>query len=147
MKTKTPAVEGWFTLDAARPHLIGTRCTQCGTYFFPKETSFCRNPTCSSSELEEVELSSRGRLWSYTNNCYAPPPPFVAADPFAPYAVAAVELERERMVVLGQVEASVGVAALEVGMPMELALGTLYEDAKHEYLIWKWRPAAAGGAR
>jgi uncharacterized OB-fold protein len=146
VKTKTPAVAGWFSLDAAEPHLIGSRCAQCGTYCFPKETSFCRNPDCSSSQLEEVPLSSRGRLWSYTNNCYAPPPPYVASDPFVPYAVAAVELERERMVVLGQVDASVGVDALEVGMPMELALGTLYEDATHEYLIWKWRPVA-GAAR
>ena len=79
-----------------------------------------------------MPLSRRGRLWSYTNNCYAPPPPFVAADPFEPYAVAAVELEKERMVVLGQVEAGVGVEQLEVGMEMELALGTLFEDAERE---------------
>jgi uncharacterized OB-fold protein len=147
VKPKLPAVEGWFTLDGARPRLLGTRCQRCGTYFFPKETFFCRNPGCGSSDLEAVELSSRGRLWSYTNNCYAPPPPYVASDPFEPYAIAAVELEPERMVVLGQVEAGVGVERLEVGMPMELVLGTLYEDAKHEYLVWKWKPLAAAHPR
>jgi len=146
MKPKRPAVEGWFTMDADAPSLIGTRCKACGTYFFPKESFFCRNPACASSELAEVQLSRRGRLWSYTNNCYAPPHPYVAGDPFEPYAVAAVELENERMVVLGQVAAGVGVQALEVGMEMELALGTLFEDAERETVIWKWRPVESRDA-
>ena len=144
MKPKQPAVAGWFTQDGA-PRLIGSRCRACGTYAFPKESFFCRNPACASSELEEVPLSTRGRLWSYTNNCYAPPPPYVASEPFQPYAVAAVELEKERMVVLGQVEAGVSVDQLEVGMEMELTVGTLYENAEREVLIWKWRPVAAEG--
>jgi len=147
MKQDKPAVEGWFTLDAAAPSLIGTRCQACGTYFFPKETFACRNPACAGSELVEVPLSRRGRLWSYTNNCYAPPHPYVAGDPFVPYAVAAVELEAERMVVLGQVAAGIDVAALEVGMPMELEIGTLFEDAQGAKLIWKWRPVEASAQR
>ena len=144
MKPKQPAVTGWFTQEGT-PRLIGSRCRACGTYAFPKESFFCRNPACASSELEEVPLSTRGRLWSYTNNCYAPPPPYVASEPFQPYAVAAVELEKERMVVLGQVEAGVAVDQLEVGMEMELTVGTLYENAEREALIWKWRPVAAEG--
>jgi hypothetical protein len=145
VKPKQPAVSGWFTFEDAAPRLIGSRCRACGTYAFPKETFFCRNPACASTELEEVPLSPRGRLWSYTNNCYAPPPPFVASEPFEPYAVAAVELEHERMVVLGQVEAGVAVAQLEVGMEMELTVGKLYENAEREVLIWKWRPVANEG--
>jgi len=145
VKPKQPAAPGWFTLDEAAPRLIGSRCRACGTYAFPKESFFCRNPACASTELEEVPLSPRGRLWSYTNNCYAPPPPYVTSEPFEPYAVAAVELERERMVVLGQVEAGVAASQLEVGMEMELTVGKLYEDAEREVVIWKWRPVAAEG--
>ena len=142
-KTRTPAVEGWFKLDEAKPALLGTRCTGCGSVFFPREETFCRNPSCSGTKFEEVELSARGRLWSYTNHCHAPPAPFVSPKPtFAPYAIAAVELEREKMVVLGQVVPGIGVDQLEVGMPMELALGTLYEDEQNEYVVWKWKPAA-----
>jgi uncharacterized OB-fold protein len=141
-KKRTPAVEGWFTLDAERPALLGTRCQACGTVFFPREETFCRNPACASTAFEEVELSRRGRLWSYTNNAYQPPAPYVATqDPYEPFAVAAVELERERMVVLGQVVDGVAVADLEVGMEMELVLATLSEDAENEYVVWKWRPA------
>ena len=141
-KTSAPAIEGWFTETAAGAVLLGTRCTACGTYFFPKETNFCRNPACSSSELEEVQLSRRGRLWSYTDNRYAPPAPYVAADPFVPYAIAAVELEREKMVVLGQVAAGVGVDALRSGMEMELVIEPLHEQGDAVTTIWKWRPAA-----
>jgi uncharacterized OB-fold protein len=89
-----------------------------------------------------VELSRRGRLWSFTNNCYAPPAPYVSPEPFEPYAIAAVELEREKMVVLGQVVPGVALETLSAGMEMELALGTLFEDAEKEVLVWKWRPAA-----
>ena len=142
-KTPTPAVEGWFTLDRERPHLLGTRCTSCANVFFPKETGFCRNPACTGTEFEEVELSRRGRLWSFTNNCYPPPEPYMASEPFEPYAIAAVELEDERMVVMGQVVRGVGIEDLEAGMEMELVLDTLYEDDENEYLVWKWQPVQA----
>lgn len=141
-KTRVPAVPGWFTLDEEAPRLLGTRCRACASTFFPREEAFCRNPACGGSELDEVPLSRRGRLWSYTNNCYPPPAPYVASDPFVPYAVAAVELSEEKMVVLGQVVPGVEVADLEAGMGMELVLGTLFEDDQNEYLIWKWKPAA-----
>jgi hypothetical protein len=139
-KARVPAVEGWFTLDAKTPQLLGTRCMACGTYFFPKEASFCRNPRCAGTEFEEVPLSTRGKLWSFTDNRYAPPRPYMAGDPFVPYVVAAVELEREKMVVLGQVAGGVGCDQLHAGQQMELVLGTLYEDDANEYLVWKWRP-------
>jgi uncharacterized OB-fold protein len=141
-KTKAPAVEGWFRMDPDDPRLLGTRCASCGSYFFPKEEAYCRNPACAATDLEEVALSSRGRLWSFTNNCYPPPPPYVAPDPFEPYAIAAVELEEEKMVVLGQVVAGVDVGQLEAGMEMEIVLDTLYEDDDNEFVVWKWRPVA-----
>lgn len=140
-KPSRPAVEGWFVEGAEGPALLGSRCRACGTWFFPKEHFACRNPRCGAMELEERPLSRRGRLWSYTDNRYAPPPPYVAADPFEPYAIAAVELEREKMVVLGQVVRGVGVDRLEVGAEMELVLETLFEDETARHVVWKWRPA------
>ena len=72
-KKRVPAIEGWFRIE--EPALLGTRCGDCGTIFFPKETDFCRNPECSGTDFEEVPLSRRGRLWSFTDNHYAPPAP------------------------------------------------------------------------
>ncbi len=137
-KERVPAVAGWFTMDTAEPHLLGSRCRACGSFFFPKESLSCRNPGCSGIELEEMPLSRRGKVWSFTVNCYAPPAPYVAADPFTPYAIAAVELAAEKMVVLGQVVPGVDLARLRVGAEMELVLDTLFEDDEHEYVVWKW---------
>ena len=142
-KKTVASIEGWFTMDEASPRLLGTRCTKCGTYFFPREQTFCRNPGCTSTEFEEVTLSDRGKLWSFTNNCYQPPAPYVSPDPFEPYSVAAVELANEKMVVLGQVAKGFGVADLKAGIEMKLVLETLYEDADNRYVVWKWKPAAA----
>lgn len=140
-KPRTPAIEGWFT-DGEEPRLLGTRCRSCSTYFFPRLEGFCRNPGCQGTEFEEVGLSRRGRLWSFTNNCYPPPAPYVASDPFEPYAIAAVELEEEKVVVMGQVVSGVAVEDLKAGMEMELVVDTLFEDDENAYTVWKWRPAA-----
>jgi uncharacterized protein len=131
-----PVLPGWFTLDRAAPHLLGSRCKACGTYYFPKAITFCRNPACSGDAFEEVQLSRTGKLWSWTNACYAPPEPFVAADPYEPFAIAAVELQKEKMIVLGPVVRGVGVEALKLGLTMELKLEAL-PDGK---LTWKWAP-------
>jgi uncharacterized OB-fold protein len=139
-KTRVPAIEGWFNMDLGAPHLLGSQCTSCKGFFFPKETMYCRNPSCEGTEFEEVPLSRTGKIWSFTNACYQPPEPYVSPDPFVPYAIAAVELEREKMVVLGQVARGIDVGELKVGMDVELVLETLYEDEDSEYLVWKWKP-------
>ena len=141
-KKRVPAVEGWFTMQE-EPRLIGLRDAESGSYFFPKDVAISRAPGYADVELEETELSRTGKLWSYATNHYQPPDPFVSPDPFVPYTVAAVELAEERMVVLGQLAAGIDPEALEVGMEMELVLGTLYEDDENEYVVWKWKPLAA----
>jgi uncharacterized protein len=145
-KTRVPAVEGWFTTDADAPALLGSKCRTCGTYAFPRETLFCRNPACDGADFDEVPLSRRGTVWSYTDARYTPPDPYVAADPFVPFCIAAVELAQEKMVVMGQVTADVTVDELSVGAEVELVLDVLYEDDDHQYLVWKWRPLAHAGA-
>ncbi|MEZ5136297.1 MAG: zinc ribbon domain-containing protein [Acidimicrobiales bacterium] len=91
-KTQVPAIEGWFTTDPERPALLGTRCTGCGTYAFPRASAFCANPACPSTTFDEVELSRTGTVWSFTNSCYEPPPPYISpTGEFEPYTLAAVE--------------------------------------------------------
>ena len=143
-RTRAPAIEGWYTLDENEPHLIGSLCAACGTYCFPARNRFCSNPACGSAELERAPLSRRGILWSYTNACYQPPEPYISPDPFVPFAIAAVALEKERMIVLGQVVTGVCVEQLRIGMAMQLVLETLYEDPSSERVVWKWKPAEGG---
>jgi uncharacterized OB-fold protein len=141
-KQRVPAAEGWFTMDEAQPQLMGARGMQSGSYFWPTALAVSGNPTRPGEEREPALLSRRGRLWSWTTNHYAPPEPYVSPDPFVPYTVCAVELDVEQMVVLGQLATGADAGQLEVGMPMELVLGPLYEDDEHEYVVWQWAPAA-----
>ena len=131
---KPLVVEGWFS-EEPEPHLIGRRCTACGTSVFPPVAVRCPYPSCGG-ELEDAALSRRGRVWSFTINHYAPPPPYVAPDPFEPFGVAAVELAEERMIVLGQVEGDA--TELSIGDEVELVIGALSDGAA----VWKWRKAS-----
>ncbi len=143
-KKQVPAIDGWFTMDTDKPQLIGSQCSACGTYYFPKQSRYCKNPSCDSESFEEVPLSRTGKVWSYTNACYKPPEPFVAADPFEPYTVAAVQLEKEQMIVLGQVVEGVTPDDLTVGDEMELVLDQLFEDEDDIKMTWKWKPIQQG---
>jgi uncharacterized OB-fold protein len=143
-KTRVPALgaDGWFTEQGADgPVLVGNRCTACGTVFFPAASFACRNPDCDGRSFESAELSRRGSIWSFTDAQYQPPPPYVATtDPYEPFALAAVELAAEGMVVLGQVATGFGVDDMRVGGEVELVVETLFEDDDNEYRIWRWKP-------
>jgi uncharacterized OB-fold protein len=141
-KPRVPVVDGLFEeTTEGSGRLLGGRCPACGAWFFPKQWSFCRNPGCTGAELDDAPLSTTGTLWSFTDNRYAPPPPYPAGEPFEPYGVAAVRLEDEQMVVLGQLARGVDVASLAVGRDMELVVEPLSEDAEQVHTVWKWRPS------
>ena len=142
-KKQVPAIEGWFSADGDAPHLLGSRCSECGSYFFPKESMYCRNPSCQGTEFEEVPLSRTGTVWSFTEHYYQPPDPYISPDPFEPYTVAAVELEKEKMVILGQVAQGVAHSQLETGLDVEVVIEKIYEDDETEFTVWKWKPIAA----
>jgi uncharacterized protein len=147
--TATPAIDGWFT-TGPDPVLLGSRCTACGTVFFPRLSQisgpgYCRNPGCAGEEFAEAALSRRGTIWSYTDAQYQPPAPYIpSADPYVPFALAAVELP-EGMVVLGQVADGYGVADLRVGAEAELVVETLYADETGDRTIWRWKPVTEMG--
>ncbi|MFG1669319.1 Zn-ribbon domain-containing OB-fold protein [Streptomyces sp. Y7] len=135
-------VAGWFSGDGEDFRLIGTRCSACTSVFFPREDTHCRNPSCRGGELEEFHLCPRGRVWSFTDSRYRPPSPYVSDPelPWEPCTLIAVELESERLVVLGQAAPGVTVADLTVGMEVEVVPGVLHEDAETTWTTWQWRP-------
>ncbi len=134
-----PVVSGWFVEEGGF-RLLGTRCSGCGAVFFPREDAYCRNPRCGGDgRLDEVPLSGRGRVWSYTDGRYRPPAPYVSDPdvPWEPYTLVAVELEAEGMVVLGQAAPGVTVADLAVGMEVEVVRGVLGGTGE---VTWNFRP-------
>jgi uncharacterized protein len=71
--------------------LEGSKCTVCGTVAFPVSVMCSR---CATPTAEALTLSSRGTLWAYTIQRFAPKsPPYVPpAGGFVPFAVGYVEL-------------------------------------------------------
>ena len=138
---EVPALDGWWSSDEAGiPHLIGARCPGCRTYVFPPRAGKCPNPECAGDDLEPAALSRRGTLWSYTENRYQPPPPYPQADPFEPFAIAAVHLATEGIIALGKVAEGALAADLKVGMEMELTTMPLYTDDEGvERSVYAWR--------
>lgn len=133
--------EAWISEEDG-PALIGSRCASCGVVAFPAVTSYCPNPDCNSREHLPHRLASTGRVWSYTNSAYQPPPPYVpASDPYEPFGILAVELDADDLVVLGQLASGFDLGQVSVGSPVELVIEPLFvDDEGVEHTIWKWRP-------
>lgn len=92
--------------------------------------------------MAQVPLSRRGTLWSYTENRYPPPAPYPAPDPFEPFAIAAVQLADEGLIILGKVVDGTLAEHLKVGMEMGLSTMTLYvDDDGVDRVVYAWKVA------
>ena len=71
--------------------LTGSRCLHCATVAFPPARG-CQS--CGRSSQETCALGSRGTVWGFTVQRFAPKsPPYVPpAEGFSPFAVGYVEL-------------------------------------------------------
>jgi uncharacterized OB-fold protein len=144
-KPAVPAVAGWFTTDDP-PALLGSRCDRCGVVAFPPRHATCPNPYCLGTDVTPVPLARSGRVWSYTDARYQPPPPYVSpSDPYRPFVLAAVELDADGLVVLGQMVDGCGAADVHVGLPVELVVEPLLETDEAVQLVWRWKPHSTTG--
>lgn len=134
-----PAVEGWFTTDGP-PALVGLRCAACGTSVFPPTATTCPNPACRGDELAPTPLARTGRVWSWAVNHYAPPAPYVAAEPFEPVTIVAVTLDDEAITVLGQFDGDPSAVQLSVGLPVEVTLGEIGWSDGETRTMYRFRP-------
>lgn len=142
-KPRVPVVPGLFTMeDPGHPRLIGGKGQAQGSYFFPRDLAGA-DPACvADAEREEVLLSATGTVWSFTAMNYQPPPPYPQSDNYEPFVLAGVELDNEKLVVLGQMVAGTDIATVSVGQRVELTVEPHHEDDEFEYMMWKWRPLA-----
>ncbi|MBJ7594303.1 MAG: Zn-ribbon domain-containing OB-fold protein [Candidatus Dormibacteraeota bacterium] len=94
------------------PRLLGSQCQSCGNTTFPPQR-FC--PACGRGDgLDEVELSTRGTVYSFTVVRQAPPGVAV------PYVLAYVDL-REQVRVMCQLTGAQP-DDYEIGMECDLEL-------------------------
>jgi uncharacterized OB-fold protein len=113
-----PIAEGLFTGPSESPRLIASRCRDCAEVAFPAQAG-C--PNCTGQSTEEIRLSPRGTLWTWTIQRFPPPPPYIGdRDDFTPYGVGYIELPEGV-----RVEARLTIndpEKLAIGMEMELVL-------------------------
>lgn len=114
--------ESLFTED--RTALLGSRCTECAAYTFPRQGG-C--PRCTGSSMEDVPLSRTGTLWSWTVQGFRPKPPYTGSEAYEPFGVGYVELPGQLLVESRLVETDP--ERIRIGMPLELALVPFRDDA------------------
>ena len=113
--------------------LIGFLCRECGVSVFGSAT-FCQS--CTSFEVEQVDLGASGTLYSYTI-VRIPPAGWPGQ---VPYVLGQVELPSGPQVLAEVIDCEQ--ADLSIGMPVELAIQAVSaEEGGPEKLVYKWRPA------
>lgn len=135
-----PIAGGLFTWPADDPRLIASRCTACGEVAFPRQES-C--PSCTGDRTETIQVSRRGKLWTWTIQRFPPPtPPFAGdAERFVAFGVGYVELPEGLRIEARLTENDP--AKLEIGMDMELVIEPFDQDADgNERMIFAFRPVA-----
>jgi uncharacterized OB-fold protein len=139
-RKQVAAIEGLFTWPSEHPKLIASSCKNCQSVSFPS-SKYCNNPNCNDGNVTEIELSPTGKLYSYTIQHYAPPPPYVKSDPFKPFAIGLVELP-EKIRVVGMITGC-DISEVKIGMPVNLVAEKIYEeevdDEIREVMTWKWK--------
>jgi uncharacterized OB-fold protein len=130
-----PIAPNLFEFSADGPHLVGSRCVNCGEVRFPVN-AFC--PQCCTETTETVALSRRGILYSFTVQRFRPPPPYRAGEEFEAYGVGMIELPEGLRVTAVLVDDEPD--SLRVGMEMELIVTKLFEDDEgRDVLGYKFR--------
>ena len=136
-KGKMPELPDLFDWTQDGIRLQSAKCNSCGTYFFPASHHQHR-PGCSRQGVEDVFLSRRGKLATYTVQYYMCPPPFKTAGDITPYGIGMVEFP-EGISVTGIITET-DLNALKIGLDMETTTYTLYKDEKgNDVVTWAFR--------
>ncbi|MEE9610710.1 MAG: Zn-ribbon domain-containing OB-fold protein [Desulfatiglandales bacterium] len=128
-----PIREGLFMLPSKSgegAYLLGSRCRECTQVSFPPR-AVCSK--CFNDELDNIPLSTKGKLYTYSIVRYAPP------GLTAPYAIGYIDLPegvRVFSILTGWDNES-----LKVGMDVELVIDKFKEDEEGKTILtYKFKP-------
>lgn len=138
MPDKKPVLvrEHLFTVPASpveKPHLIGSRCQDCGEVVFP---ALNRCPHCCSEKVTEELLGPRGTLYSFTVIYQIGPLGYSGP---VPYGIVKVDMP-EGVRVMGYCTEN-DPAHLKPGLQMELIIDKLFTDVHgNDVTGYKFKP-------
>jgi len=120
--------EGLFD-EAGGGRLLGNKCNSCGRIYFP-QAPFCFD--CLGEIMEEVVLSRRGKLYSYTIGR-------MASTHFQPsYAVGLIDLPEGVRVFTPLIMTKD--ETYTIGMEMELVIEELWLENHNQIIGYKFKP-------
>lgn len=135
--------EGLFRVDGDRAVLFASRRRSTGVVKFPAERPdlFDGDPEIQE-DIELIELSTEGTLYTYTTQEFPPPLPYKgnrSPEVFQPYVVGFVELAEGLLVETLIVGATPG--ELRIGPPLVSTTTTLETADGQSLLTFAFRPA------
>lgn len=134
-KRQVPLKEGLFQLPSShsqKGHLIGSKCRTCGETFFPRRV-YCAY--CTGKNLEEVALSTKGKIHSFTISRMVPPGSVMQA----PYAIAQIKLPEG--VLVTSVLADCDLEVLNIDIDVEMVIEKVMENEEGDNIMaFKFKP-------
>jgi benzoylsuccinyl-CoA thiolase BbsA subunit len=113
--------------EGKTPYLKGYKCKNCGKIWFPKFVP-CPNPDCWSEEMEVIQLSRRGKIYSATDVFIGQP----TMREYMPMVMAYVDLP-EGVRVFAQLEGEIG--SFQCGDEVELVAGPIRNNRDGKPII------------
>lgn len=107
--------------------LVGNKCKECGHIYFPK-VNFCVH--CLNEDMEEVDLSKRGTLYSWTITRVP-----VGKFPI-PHAIGFISLPEKVRLAAPLV---IGKQDFVVGAEMEMEIATLWVEGDKNIIGYKFK--------
>jgi uncharacterized OB-fold protein len=128
-------VPSYWRESPRRYRLIGFKCKKCGKIYFPAKRICAK---CGAREFEEIKLSEKGRLITYTV-IRSPPSQF---EKYVPYIVGIIELEGGGRVLSQIVDSKP--EEVKMGMEVELVFRRVTEEGEAGIVKYgyKFRPVA-----
>jgi uncharacterized OB-fold protein len=141
----TLITEGLFRVDGDRAVLFGSRRRSSGAVKFPAERpELFDGDSAIQDDIEPIELSSEGTLYTYTTQEFPPPLPYKGnRDPkvFQPYVVGFVELAEG--VLVETLIVDVNAAELRIGQQLVSTTTSLETEDGRSLVTFAVRPAGA----
>jgi uncharacterized protein len=141
--TQVPIAEGMLSLGEGAPRMLASRCPRCDARAFPVQSGCA---CCGSVDLETIELSPEGTVWTWTSQEFRPvSPPYAGpetAEAWVPYLVGFVEVAgglcvETRLTGFGDRKPRIGEEVRLVAAPFRI------DEQGNEVVIPAFEPAGA----
>jgi uncharacterized protein len=111
--------------------MVASKCKKCGSVSFPKN-ELC--VFCLNEEMEEIELSKRGVLYSYTITR-------MPVDRWtAPHAIGQISIPENQLRIVAPLIMQQETDTFTIGDEVEMEIAKYWDDGEDDIVGYKYRP-------